>query len=117
MIVAEDRTMPIVKHNCYPERLKRSWAVKGIFTGGCVERGDGSAFRAKAHAHIKGPHEGWICVRAKWRLSDEALMVHELAHLVSGCGHNAKFRQTVLKLGGTLDPTPSLKSYRGKTQS
>ena len=80
----------------------------GVFVGGCVERGDGSSFRRKAHAHCTGAHRGWICVRSPKRLRNakgepSILMWHELAHLVSDQGHTAKFEATMRALCGRSD--------------
>lgn len=86
--------------------------VKGIFTGGCVERGEGSSFRAKAHGHLWGEYAGWICVRAARRLNDRMLMLHEAAHVITSAGHTDKWRAKLLEIGGTLDETDSLRSYR-----
>jgi hypothetical protein len=88
---------------------RRHWLVdhpevRGVFVGGCVERGVGSRFRAKAHAHFAGPHRGWICfLSAKW-LHVRALWLHELAHVVTREGHTARWRLFLLQIGGTLDP-------------
>ena len=107
--------MPALVHTQWPERLKRSFAVKGVFVGGGVARGDGSRFRAKAHAHSDGRFAGWICYLSPKRLDDEMLAIHELAHLVSDKrGHCQRWREAVIRLGGTLDPTNSLRLYRGK---
>jgi hypothetical protein len=65
-----------------------------VFVGGCVERGDGSSFRARAHAHnmnrTKGQREyfGWICLRSPRRLrtasgNPSRIMIHELAHVLT----------------------------------
>jgi hypothetical protein len=87
-----------------------------------VARGDGSSFRAKAHAHITGEYEGWICVRSAARLLDRFLMLHELAHIITGQGHTDGWRACLLKLGGTLDVTYDAKgavvlgSYRKQTR-
>jgi len=83
--------------------MLKSWALKGIYTGGCVARGDGSSFRAKAHAHTSGPFDGWICVRRADRVADELLMLHELAHIITGHGHTDTWRACLLRIGGTLD--------------
>jgi hypothetical protein len=71
---------------------------KGTFVGGCVERGEGSSFRRKAHAHCFGQdaHMGWICVRSPKRLYNKAggaslLMWHEMAHIITHDGHGRKF--------------------------
>lgn len=106
--------MPIIKRKDWPQELQNSWAMKGLFVGGCVERGDGSSFRAKAHAHISGRNKGWICVRKASRLADRELMIHELAHIITGHGHDDTFRAMVRKLGGTLDETDSLRSFHKK---
>lgn len=82
---------------------------KGVFVGGCVDRGDGSSFRAKAHAHTKEPHKGWICVRSAKRLyvagteRPSKLMLHELAHILTGHGHDDMWRREVRRLGGTIN--------------
>lgn len=83
--------------------LVQNAALKGVFVGGCVARGVGSRFRAKAHAHVKGPHFGWICfLSAKW-LHVPELWHHEIAHIVAGEGHTEFWRTMVIQLGGTLD--------------
>jgi len=88
----------------YPE-------LKGVFVGGCVERGDGSSFRARAHAHttwrggVPKESDGWICVRSTKRLykadgSPSNLMLHELAHILTNQGHTDRFRDKLRELGG-----------------
>ena len=92
--------------------LKSPWPeVKGIFTGGCVERGEGSSFRALAHAHTQkaDPWHGWICVRAARRVGvvdgddlvvkPSRLLVHELAHVLTGHGHDDVWRDKMKELG------------------
>lgn len=99
----------------YPE-------VKGIFVGGCVERGEGSSFRAMAHAHYHVDEAkqkkmlysqtqidamGWICVRSSKRLyttdgRPSQLMLHELAHILTSHGHTDKWRAKARELGYRL---------------
>ena len=61
-----------------------------VFVGGCVDRGDGSSFRRKAHAHVEEPNKGWICVRSAKRLyvagteRPSLLIWHEVAHCLVG---------------------------------
>lgn len=106
--------MPVLPPEEWPVCLKpHAHALKGIFVGGCVERGDGSRFRAKAHAHTSGEHKGWMCVLSAKRLESEAIMLHEVAHLITLQGHTDKWRKCVLEIGGTLDAVPGLlSSYR-----
>lgn len=92
---------------------KAEWLVqhpelRGIFVGGCVERGHGSRFRAKAHAHTHGPRRGWICfLSTKW-LHVRELWLHELAHIVTRDGHTPRWRAFLLQIGGTLDEVPGV---------
>lgn len=77
----------------------------GVFVGGCVARGDGSSFRARAHAHWNGRFAGWICVRSAKRLYTPSggasnLLLHELAHILTKQGHTDKFREVFKMLGG-----------------
>lgn len=98
--------------------------VKGIFIGGCVDRGIGSSFRAQAHAHNhrENPHFGWLCVRAYRRLGvveelprddgrievvihkPSRLLWHEYAHILTpGHGHDDTWRRKMKELGQPLE--------------
>jgi len=87
-----------------------------IFVNGCVERGEGSRFRAKAHAHVDGKNKGWVCFLSVKRLFSKELCLHEAAHIVYGRkGHTDGWRACLLEMGGTLDEVPGiLKSYHKK---
>lgn len=97
--------------------------VKGVFVGGCVERGEGSSFRARAHAHnmdrIRDPWFGWICVRSKRRVgtfvmnqsadfdgeitAPSHLILHEYAHILTPKhGHDDTWRAVMERLDQPL---------------
>ena len=73
-----------------------------VFIGGCYERGPGSSFRAAAHAHDKARV---VCVRSPRRIFVEGtgrpsrVMFHELAHIISGHGHDDHWRAVMRNLG------------------
>ena len=94
--------------------------VRGIFVGGCVERGEGSSFRAKAHAHSRTKYPayfGWICVRSLKRIgkyvinedgtleiiTPSQLLWHEYAHILTpNHGHDDVWRKKMKELGQPL---------------
>jgi hypothetical protein len=114
--------MPIVEFKEFEQYKPQGY--KGVFVGGCVERGDGSSFRAKAHAHnepyikvgssiVKDEHGnpktwkhfGWICVRSAKRLytrpgQPSNLMWHELCHILTpGHSHDDVWRAKAREFG------------------
>ncbi len=101
--------MPVVKlpDNLFTDEVFKA-GFRGVFVGGCIERKEGSSFRAKAHAHFvkyKGKYQkygGWICIRSMKRAYDQNLLKHELAHIITGQGHTKKFYQCVRRLGGRI---------------
>ncbi len=85
--------------------------VKGVFIGGCIKRGVGSSFRAKAHAHNNktDPYFGWICLRSIKRAGNvkgnvitnpSALLWHEYVHILTpGHTHDDTWRKKMRELG------------------
>ncbi|MFA6971811.1 MAG: hypothetical protein WC208_10470 [Gallionella sp.] len=126
--------MPIVE---FPEFEKyKPLGYKGTFVGGCIERGDGSSFRAKAHAHNepyggikvldeqgnpkRGEHFGWICVRSPKRLrmangKPSMLMLHEMAHILTpDHWHDDAWRAKVRELGGKIEERYTKEYHRSR---
>lgn len=93
----------------WPETLYGYYSVAGVYVGGCVS--GAKSFRAKAHAHTEQENGGWICFLSAKRLADDALVIHELAHVLTGQGHTDGWRKMVVALGGTLSETDSLMDY------
>lgn len=95
----------------------------GVFVGGCVAADrPRTAFTVRGHAHIarSDPRHGWICIRYPRHVfaadgGPSVLMLHELAHVVTGQSHTAAWRDKLRELGvnpppfyspGTARPTP-----------
>ncbi len=79
--------------------------VKGVFVGGCIETGIGRIDpkeRHAAHAHIAEPYEGWVCFQFPEGLGNEALRMHELAHIETRQGHTDAWRRAMIRLGQVI---------------
>lgn len=84
-----------------------------VFVGGCIARGEGSSFRASAHAHNSktDKHFGTTCIRSKkpdtLRLPNgepSNLMKHEYAHILCpNEGHTRKYWTVLAKIGGFME--------------
>lgn len=88
----------------WPAILHEHYSVAGVAIGGCV---DGNHwFRKLAHAHTgrRDKYRGWICFLSPRRLAEPRLLIHELAHILTGQGHTDTWRRMVLQLGGKLEP-------------
>ncbi|MGQ9545933.1 MAG: hypothetical protein ACUVTR_02040 [Dehalococcoidia bacterium] len=98
--------------------------VKGVFVGGCVDRGVGSSFRAKAHAHNRKSDKnfGWICVRSIKRVGEvrgnvitkpSQLLWHEYAHILTpNHWHDDTWRAKMKEMG-----LPIKEQYKKKKRS
>lgn len=105
------RILAVVEDRAGEYKVPQWPEVKGVFVGGCVVRGVGSSFRAKAHAHcFRGdPHFGWICVRSIKRIGQvegnvitkpSALLWHEYAHILTPDHyHDDTWRAKMKELG------------------
>lgn len=99
------------------EPPKEMPGIVGIFVGGCVSKGVGSRFRARAHAHTEDPDRGWVCFLSEKRvwMSDgrpSRILWHEYAHITTGRGHDDVWRAEMRRLGQPL-PTRYQKRRKG----
>ena len=83
-----------------------------VYVGACVDADGRIRKCARAHAHTSPPHTGAICVKflkAIKGCSDgqvitrpNRLLMHELAHILSGHGHDPTWRAKMRELGQPL---------------
>lgn len=70
----------------------------GAYIGGCIcgYQWGGEA----AHSHIRNndPAKGYICFRTEKDFLKETTAKHELAHIISGKGHNRKWAEAYVEL-------------------
>ena len=99
--------------------------IKGIFVGGCVQRGVGSSFRRTAHAHFRkdDPHYGWLCFRSPKRVYSASgkptqTLWHEYAHILAGssAGHGPRFQKVLRDLGQTREAERTAAYCKRRTQ-
>ena len=90
--------------------------VKEIILGGCIEgikkKGILARFRRRAHSHCsdKDEYKGTICVLSakEERIRNPVtgkltmLALHEIAHILTGHGHDAVFFRKVREIGGAI---------------
>lgn len=100
--------MSILKKTDYPRVLKAYPQIKGVSFGKCISDKTNrwyEPYQVLAHTHVgeDDPHHGWMCFRDRYLLRDKQLVIHELAHLLTGHGHDNTWRDKVLELGGHLD--------------
>lgn len=113
---AWDNVKGELSHDLWPdELLAHKEMLKGVFIGGCIDRGIGSSFRALAHAHKPtSTHAGWICLRASRRLYNKDLVLHELAHILQPGGHTDKWRNKLIEIGGKVSDAMGMRNYSKK---
>ena len=103
----------------WPEDFQRD-EVRGVFVGGCVKKSDKTGkhrrLSAFAHAHcgLGDRYKRWVCFRTADLLNNRQLVLPELAHVLTGEGHNDKWRACLLELGGSLFSDLSKRSYEKK---
>ena len=106
----------------WPKHLapyREDGTLRGIFLGGCVHRGTWSTrgHIHDAHAHPMGKHLGWVCIRKPRDVGQRTLMLHEVAHLLTGGrggngGHGPEFFAKLSELNGGRLPSSDANSKR-----
>jgi hypothetical protein len=109
--------MPVIPYRKRPKVLQVA-DVQGVYVDNCVENKP-LPKDTLAHAHVQASDDfrGWICFKDRKVMRDINLCLHELAHILSNqYYHNATWRFKFLKLGGSLDSSDLMRSYKAKTR-
>ncbi len=74
--------------------------LMGVHVGpNCIDGSRLGSEHAHAHTDKRRKYYGWICFRQKyWPV--EKTQIHELAHILTGDGHTARWRAKYVELGG-----------------
>jgi hypothetical protein len=113
-------TLRVIASSQLPEYLAKFSQIHGVCAGRCVWHGfdwaknwmDVITFeRGVAHAHVdkkRDPFAGWICLEYPYLLLSKELMLHEVAHLITGepdtpISHNQRWRDVLVSIGGTYN--------------
>ena len=90
--------------------------VKGIFVGGCVERGDGSSFRHRRTRTHTAPTTPGLDLHSRSQACGAErqaarLLIHEYAHILQpSAGHGPAWQKRVALLGAPSEAKAHLKS-------
>lgn len=90
-----------------PKYMKKE-GVRGVFLGGCVLTGigkiSGRRRRERAHVHLGGEHDRWICFQLPDSYLDEDCALHMLAHIrARRAYHGEQWQQAMVELGQHID--------------
>lgn len=113
--------MKITKRSDFPKCLQPFKQLKGICIGKCVNKNNTISTNHIAHAHCYGDgFRGWICLRFKYQLRERLTLLHEVAHLIANKSpktpsHGKKWKDTVVKIGGTYKSYSYTHNYRTYT--
>lgn len=111
----------------YPINPAWRWPdkIRGIFVGGCITYGEGhwpTEGETAAHAHLRDPNKGWICVTEDRFLlmvdgsgRPNPVLTHEAAHIVTGQAHSKRWAATAVAMGGVVLPE-EIEPYRQPTR-
>lgn len=88
-------------------RLGQFAHLWGVFAGGCIAGTEAVYWRntdGHAHVDLEDPWQGWICVADPTKVltpkgNPSTLLLHELAHLLTGQSHGKAFQAACTVLG------------------
>jgi len=101
--------MKIKKRSLFPKWIRHFKELKGISVGECVDSASAISDEHIGHAHACNgdPHQGWICLKYKFHLTNKLTLLHEVAHLIANKKpgvrpHGKEWKKVVVDIGGTF---------------